>query len=935
MFFIWMVFPIQAKAEVAPQAFGGNWEGHVIDDITFDETGPYTKKELFGLIQIEPGQTYQARLIREAVKRLYQTEQFKSIWLTVVPGNEHKIVLNIHWEKNLLLKTLTFSGNRRISEKDLFRVIGVKPGDWFSQKSFEEGMGHLRTLYRNKGYFQAEITFGMILSSGKQAGVDAMVNITEGMRTKIRKVAFLGEPVFTPWRLKLRIYSKNGEYYLIKELKEDLLRLRQFYEEEGYFKVQTGPAGVTYHERTNEVDISISIQPGEHLEILFEGDAPYSQKILEDLVLFKKERNADLSVMEASTRQITQFYHSEGYPFAETTAKMKHDPEKGRIEATFTIDSGPRTRIQQIRFSGHYAFLSRTLQEQTGLTESGFFQKSYYSEEAIELSTEALALFYQREGFQHVTVTPEVQFENEGRAAHLLYKIDEGIRTRFERIDFIGNQALDAAQLEMVIGFSEQEPYTREKIRQGRRSLVLAYARAGYLRADITAEVHLSLDETVAEVTYHITEGQQTQIGEIVLEGNETTRDEVILRELKMGSGEPYNPEAILESQKHIYKTGHFSSVRFDPIAKGSSTSTMETKKEEADGVKTQDIRLSVVEKSRIALDFGFGYGDRERFRGFVGLSHQNLWGTGQSLTARMEHSRVEERYYLIHRKPWFFDESLTARTTASYFKDDEVAFDLETFSLVTGVEKIFTDRLTGAFLYQIERKKTTNVPSQAALTAEDRETYTIGTLNPSLLYDTRDDPFNPTKGSVTSLVIRNAAQILASDIQMVKVTVQRRSYFPISKKLVFAFSARIGVAERFGDTENIPIPERFFLGGRNTVRGYDEDELGIDGVTMRLDPAQPGSNDRVPIGGNAMVVFNEELRYTFPKAFGFVLFLDHGNVWPRYQDARFSQIKSTAGIGLRYNTPIGPFRLDWGYKLDREDFESASAFHFTLGHAF
>ncbi len=930
-----LFFPLQSPADDLVWSSAGVWEGNAIDEIVFDETGPYSKSELYDVIKFRPGDAYQARLIREAVSALYETKQFKSVWVTIKPLEAKGIVLEIHWVKNLLLKSLHFSGNRILSKKQLLKTMSVKKGDWFSRRAFEKGMADIETLYRNKGYFQAKVTWGMILSSGKNAGVDAMLTIKEGARTKIRSVSFSGKKVFSPWRLRLQIYSNKGEYYLLSELKEDIHRLVQFYEEAGYFRVVIGPTGVSFHEKTNEVDISITVEPSEHLKVIFEGGELLDRKVLESLLLFKKERSLEPGVLEASARQVKQFYLREGFPFPTVTPRIKSVPEEDRVEAYFMIDSGPRSRIKKIRFSGHYAFLSQRLLQQMSLSESGRFQKSYYSDEELEAAATALTLFYREEGFKNVTVTPEVAFYDAGSQVDLLFKIDEGARTRIVSIDFEGNHALTEAQLETALKFSRQHPFTREIVRQGRRALLSEYARRGYLKADVSPELHFSLDETDVTLRYHITEGPQTFFGDVSLTGNETSQDDLILRELKMKPGEPYNPETVLESQKHIYQTGLFSSVRFDPVTQGPDPNVSNEGGDEGVFSDRQDLKLTVIEKSRIALDFGIGYGDRERLRGSLGLSHHNLGGAGHSLAGRMERSRVEERYSLLHRKPWFFDESLTARTTASYFQEQEVAFNLETFSLVTGVEKNFTDRLTGALLYQIERKKTTNVPEQAELTAEDDATYTIGSLNPSFIYDTRDDPFNPRSGSVTSLVFRNAAQMLASNIQMVKATFQRRSYHALSKKLIFAFSGRFGFAERFGETENIPIPERFFLGGRNTVRGYDEDKLGVDGLTMLAPPGQLQSSARVPVGGNAMLVLNEELRYAFPKSFGLVFFLDHGNVWRRYQDVRFSEIKSTVGLGIRYNTPIGPFRLDWGYKLDREDYESSSAFHFTLGHAF
>jgi len=838
------------------------------------------------------------------------------------------LVLRFHWLKKNLLASISFSKNHFLNDEALSEGLTLREGTWFGPQALEETLANISTLYRRAGYFQIKLKSSLKTSRDNPQAVDLRITTKEGQRTRIRKVHFLGQPIFSDFHLGFKMYSKAKEFYLFNELEQDILRLKKFYEKKGYFRVVIGPTAVSYDQKTNEVDIDITIQPYERLALFFEGTNLYSQAVLEDLLLIQKERSVASEVLEGSAEKISRFYLSEGYPFPKTEFHLSSDTNQNREEVTFTINSGAQAIVKKINFSGHYAFLNKELLAQIALSPSGRFNKVYFTQDALEKDATALTLFYREEGFQNVSVIPELQWNHEKTETSLLFKIDEGIRSRIHTITLHGNLALDAYILNKALPFALQTPFTPGKVREGRRALIAAYAREGYLRAEISPELHFSLDQTNADLTYHVTEGPQTFFGEIVLEGNVFTKDEVILRELKIETDAPYNPGAILKSQQHLYKTSYFSSVRIQAIQEKTDDTNKTDPEQPEENIKygRQNLQVSVIEKPRLALDFGIGYADREETRGIIEITHQNLWGTGQSLSARLQRSRVEERYFLTYRKPWFFDESITGRITASYVDLQEVAFDLKTFSIVAGIEKTFSSRLSGALLYQIERKQTSNVAPKAIQTDEDRERFIIGSLNPSLIYDTRKNPFNPRSGSVTSLVIRDAAKILGSEIQLVKLTLQRRSYRELSKKWVFAFSARVGLAERFGETDNIPIAERFFVGGRNTVRGYDEDELGILGITFE---------DNAPTGGNGMLVLNEELRYGLPKSFGLVFFFDHGNVWRRYQDFEFSEIKSTVGLGLRYNTPIGPFRLDWGYKLNREGDESPSAFHFTLGHAF
>ncbi|HEY5600286.1 MAG TPA: BamA/TamA family outer membrane protein, partial [Candidatus Manganitrophaceae bacterium] len=380
-----------------------------------------------------------------------------------------------------------------------------------------------------------------------------------------------------------------------------------------------------------------------------------------------------------------------------------------------------------------------------------------------------------------------------------------------------------------------------------------------------------------------ITEGKQVRVGRIRLEGNLKTRDYVLLREMLIHEGDPYDLEKILKSQQRLYRTGLFPIARFEPVHPEERPSV-------------QDVTLTVTERPRIAVEFGVGYADYERLRGFFEMTHRNLWGTGRQISARAEGSRVEEKYTLNYKEPRFFGWNVDARLGAAYIIERRESFDLETSSGTGGFDKSFPETLKGSFLYQHERNRVTDVDPTARLAPEDLadvNIVSIASLNPSLIRDTRDDPFNPRSGSVNGVTFRDAAKLLGSEIQFVKTTAQTSWYFSPAPRLVLAFSGRFGAAQRFGETKSIPIsgdtqlvpiPERFFLGGRSTVRGYDQDKLGVQGVTLV---------DGKPSGGNAMLIFNEELRIFLPKSFGLVFFFDHGNVWLSHEDIAFSQIKS------------------------------------------
>ncbi len=804
---------------------------------------------------------------------------------------------------------LELSGNYIVSNKEILEAITLKPGDEFTEARWEGTLSEIASLYRRKGYFHATLTFQLKHAPSDRRKVKVLLHVEEGSRTKIRDVRFSGETVFSHLALILKIRSRAGEYYNATLVEEDVRRLIKFYEKAGYLKVKVGPPALEFIKATNEVEMTFPIEPSDKITLFFYGRGPISQKELERLILIKTERSDDIEALEASARQMEAFYRDLGYPFVKITASIERMPGQSKIY--FNIERGAQVQMGRIAFQGNHTFSGSALGKVIKSKESGFFKRNDYLEGRLKEDTAALMQFYEKEGFRDVRIEPTTDLDPSHKSAAILFIIEEGSRIRIGQVAFKGNDALSEGHLAKGLPIRPDIPFNNTVVKEGARQILLAYSKEGYIYATVSPST--AFHEDKADIVYTISEGEQIRLGSIHLIGNRRTKDTTILRELLFHEGDFYNPEAILKSQQRLYRTNLFSSVRFEPI-------------HQEERPIRQEMRLSVEERPNVAVDFGVGYGDYERFRGLFELSHRNLFGSGRTLSFRAEGSNVENEYSVNYKEPRFPFENTDARIGIAYIKQEEISFYLKTSSVTAGFDKSFSDTVKGALLYQYEQNHITEKDPSIRLSPEDVGKVNIASINPSLTRDTRDDPFNPKSGSVNAITLRNAAKLFGSEAQLVKMTVQSSWYRSLSSILVFAFSARVGVAERFGETVLVPPPERFLLGGQGTVRGYDQDRLGITGETL-INGKQTG--------GNAMVVLNEEFRFLPSKSLGFVLFFDHGNVWESYKQIGLSQLKSSAGIGLRYNTPIGPLRLDWGYKLDREIGEAPSALHFTLGHTF
>jgi outer membrane protein insertion porin family len=239
-------------------------------------------------------------------------------------------------------------------------------------------------------------------------------------------------------------------------------------------------------------------------------------------------------------------------------------------------------------------------------------------------------------------------------------------------------------------------------------------------------------------------------------------------------------------------------------------------------------------------------------------------------------------------------------------------------------VEKSY-QYLKPSLTYQFENVVNSGVQPAAVLSTDDTGRVLVSSLSPALILDLRDDVFNPRRGALYGIVLKEALRELGSEADFSKLTVQGSWFLPVYDAIL-ALSARAGMAWPFRDTIEVPIHERFYAGGSTTIRGFRQDSVGPAGTDLSGNP--------VPIGGDSMAIFNLELRINPGEGLGLVLFTDAGNVWTG-REINLGNVRASYGAGIRYGTPIGPLRVDYGQKMHRLPGESPGELHFNIGHTF
>ncbi|MHB8882373.1 MAG: outer membrane protein assembly factor BamA [Thermodesulfovibrionales bacterium] len=875
-----------------------------VDRVVMTGLSSLGEQEMAGMLQIAPGSLLDEDMLRRGIKTAFLKGIFEDISVKVREGEQ--VVVEVHVRERDRIRKVRLTGAVQLSEKLIRRQFLLREEELMRYDQVRQALDLLKAWFSEKGYPAAEVSLDVVRTD-KPYVVDLDLRIAEGKPLLIRGITLSlapspsGDAAAERGRLldELSVISP-GDVLDRERLGQVLRHIRNSLKARGHIKPVVGPFSFS------DGILDIPVQPGRRLEVFMEGNSAIGTKtLIKEMSLSEMEDINDEVVGEAVDRLLA-LYHTEGYPFAQIAPVMKADGDI--LKLSFFVFEGQRVRVGSISFPG--AKLPDGTLKGVMLLAGG----KPYNPDLLERDRESLRDFYGALGYLETVVKKiEVAMSEDKSSAGLTVQIEEGERTTIGSVTITGARPEVTDELARVAGLKTGDPYNEVDISDARFRILDHYSRTGYSAADVAVQREI-LDRR-ARVTFQVTEGAKKYLGTTVITGNTRTRHKVIQRELLHKDGQPFDHAVFAEEKHKLYKLGLFTDVE------------IETTDVEGD---RSNVLVKVTEGNAGSVEFGAGYAEHDRFRGFVEVSYRNLGGMNREGLMRAEVSSLEQRYLLQYNEPRFLGRTFPLRVFFQYDKKreinastKEILYRLTRYSLTAGIEKKLSSVMKSEFYYEFALVRTADVKPDVVLTKEDSGTIAISSIKPAVVYDTRDNPFEPEKGVLAGASLKFASFLLFSETNFAKFEVFASRFQKLSRGLVLAVSLRGGVAYHFGDTQELPLVERFFLGGRSTVRGFDQDTLGPKGA------------DGNPTGGNVFLMGNAELRLAIGRGFGLVPFVDIGNVWVNTKQMVLTDLRYTTGLGLRYNTPVGPLRVDYGYKLNREPGESRGALHFSVGHAF
>lgn len=868
--------------------------------------------EFLELLGFEQGKVPDAAAVRRAIKTAFLKGIFEDISVAVSDGDPQTIGISVR--ERTYIRKIAVTGEHQLSDNRIRELFLLKEDEQLRTDLIAQAVEELRSALDRQG-FPAAVVQVFVTAAERPYLADIRLEVTTGPPRLIRSMSFtvLDQGVGAPGLQRGTSQGKTafisftelmklsiGDIYNQDRVRQELRSLREALKKQGFIKPVVGPFSYT----DGELDIKLNL--GKKLELVFEGNASLSTKLLTQESLLQDSEDFNDEVVGEATDRMLARYHGEGYAAVQIAPVLHYSDQDIRI--SFFIYEGERVKVSSIAFNGTQ-LPAESLRQVMTLKQNG-----YYNPDLIGKDQDLLREFFGALGYLEAVVNKiEVKTSENKALVDLLVHVEEGGKTEISSIEVTGVTAELAGQLQKVAGLKAGDPYNEVDISDARFRILEYYTAHGF--ATVEVAVQRQIEGHRAAVVFAVSEGKKLFLGRTVIVGNRQTRHLVIRRELLHKEGQEFNLGLFAEERQRLYKLGLFNDVQIEAV--------------EADGNRS-DVVVKVQEGKAGSVEFGAGYAEYEKFRGFLEVSYRNLWGLNREGLLRAEVSSLEKRYLLQYNEPWAFGTQLPLRAFFQYNDKREInvsaketLYHLTRYTLTAGIERKLSSVMKSELYYEFSLVKTTDVAPDVVLSREDTGTLAIGSIKPALIYDTRDNPFEPEKGVLAGASLKLASYLFLSETNFAKLEVYGSRYQKLFKDVVLAVSARGGVAYHLGDTQELPLVERFFLGGRSTVRGFDQDMLGPKGA------------DGNPTGGNVFLMGNLELRTAVGKGIGIVPFFDVGNVWVNMKRAVLSDLRYTTGLGLRYKTPVGPLRVDYGMKLNREPGESRGALHFSVGHAF
>lgn len=946
----------------------------VVAGIAINEPG------VLELIETRVGEPLGMRNVRGTIDHLVGLGRFEDVRLNATPTDQG---VALQWQLVPVkrITKVTVNGSAALPQAAIRAELSDRFGALPSSNRVDDMVARLQAFYAERGFEDASILPRVQDEDGTPELSELVLTINAGERITIGTATITGAPLEPEADVLRALALAPGRPFDQVAMDAKLAAYEESLRQRGYYQARVRESHIAAA-GGRSIAVTVAIEPGPHVSIVFAGDAlPPGNR--ETLVPIRAERAVDQDLLEDASARIENGLREQGYRNAR--APYSREEKGGELIVTFTVARGPLHLVAAVEAVGNSRITASDLAPLLQIKANDPFVEA-----RVGLVSAAITELYRVRGFAQASVKPVSQVLpaestpsiSSYRPVAIRFEIQEGPQTIVSGVTFEGNTSIATDKLMAAMALQGGKPFYRPQLSIDRDTLERAYRSQGFQNVSVISQLSFTPDQLLVSLSWTVREGDQITIDRVLINGNSRISTALIRRELTIHAGEPASDDAMLESQRRLAALGLFRRVRITELPRTGSL--------------VHDILVDVDEAPTTTIDYGggvevSGIGGRDVDgvavdkidvgpRGFFSISRRNLWGKNRSVTlfGRVTMRRREAgadaadptddsygfndyRSVFTFREPRAFGTSGDGQFTAFLEQSRRTSFTFNRKGVTADyARRIGAFTVTGRYTYDYTKLFDEQIAAEDQLLI-DRifPQVKLSKFFGAVLRDSRDDVLDPQRGSVIGIDASVAARPLGSEVGFVKSFTQGFIYRRLpGRGVVVAAGARLGVAVGFAQAvappleiaavatgygqagageafptviRELPASERFFAGGDTTVRGFALDRLG---TAETLDP------QGFPQGGNGMAIFNLETRAPYWKSVQFVWFLDAGNIFKSASDIRLDELRVSSGVGFRYRSPIGPLRVDWGWKLSTRlqlngGRERSNVLHISLGQAF
>jgi outer membrane protein insertion porin family len=958
----------QPKTTTQAAEILASYEGQRTASVEIAGQPGVTMSEVANNILLHAGDAYSKAKVDASIAAIQSNTKYTSVLPTVEPVADGVRVMLV-LQPAYYFGIFRFPGAPQFSYSRLMQVTNYPSIAPYNAQDVRQAVENLTAFYQREGYFQVEVTPQLKIDTSHGL-VDVDFKTTLNKKGKFGEIHIAGATPEQTEVFQRKLVSlmarlrgsaiRPGKTYSLKTLTNAADYLQKSLVKQKRLAAQVKLVGAKFNQTTNRADIDFQVSTGPIVNVDVKGAHLWSWTKKSLLPIYQGV-GIDPEVVQEGRQSLVSYYQAKGYFDAKVDASF--DQKESGDTITYDITKDKKHKVASVSVSGNTYIPSAELLTHVVVEKAPIFRPGKYSEKLVRTSVKNLSAVYESEGYSTVKVVPVIT-KIDGNI-QVTFQITEGVR---DVVRAVSVEGADTVALDQVIpgGLKVKagQPYSQKFVQADRTAILAYYLKSGYLTATFrqTAKAASKNDLHTVDVNYFIHEGPQVHTADVITLGRVKAQQRLIAEDASsIVPGQTLTETQLLTSESLLYDhPGVFDWAEVD-LKKQITTQTKE------------DVLVKVHEAKKNQITYGFGfeiinrggsvpsgtvalpnlppvglpsnyqtsqktfYGPRATFE----YTRNNVRGKGESLSFTAFVGRLDQRgsvYYINPRLRWT-KWSGTLSFTGEHngqnpiFSSNQV---LGSYQIQRPLDLARTKTLFLRYSYSDTRLSEIIIPD---LVPEADRNVRLSTLSATYTHDTRDNVLDAHKGMLQSVQLDYNTSKLGSSVDFARLQLQQTYFRKVFGETIWANSVRVGVAVPLAGSR-VPLSESFFTGGGSTLRGFPLQGAGPQRGVEICSSGTPncGQFIQVPSGGRELFLLNSELRIPLPikKGLGVVAFYDGGNVFPAVGLSQFiSLYTNTVGAGLRYATPVGPVRIDFGHNLNPTPGIQGNQYFISIGQAF